>query len=67
MDGSRLVKDFGGDLDHHDDSPNGESDQHWGNKLPWPRRSAPSDCSYLVCILLIANIGSTMHVLKWSR
>ena len=28
---------FGGDLDHHADSPNWESGQYEGNELPWTR------------------------------
>ena len=37
----QLIK-FWSDLDHYADSPNWESGQHEGNKLPWPRRTAVS-------------------------
>ena len=39
----KQVINFWGDLDHHVDSPNRESEQYGGNKLPcW--RSALSEC-----------------------
>ena len=40
------------DLDHHGDSPNRETAQYGANELPWPRRSALSECSYHILLWL---------------